>query len=91
MLFDPGLTDADGIGFGRPWGTGKTIDCAGPAGPEAAGAGALLAGTTIVDVLDLVMVDTVVVTCSISFVPDVTVLVTGHVVKVVYSLRSFSR
>lgn len=66
----------------------------GPAGPDVMGAGAPVGGVTIVEVnvlvLVLVMVDTELVTWIISLVPDVMVFVTGHVVKVVYSLQKIS-
>jgi len=56
----------------------------GPAEPKAA-------GTVIVEVVVLVIVETELVTWTISLVPDVIVFVTGQVVNVVYSLRKVSK
>lgn len=56
---------------------------AGPGDLAATVAGAFV---VMVDVTELVMVDTVWVVWRISLVPDVIVFVTGHVVNVVYTL-----
>ena len=83
-----------GIGAAGPWcpepgitatGVIDGVDAPGP------GAGAPVGGAThlvqIVEMKVLVIVETVCVTCTISAVPEVMVLVTGQVVNVVNSLK----